>query len=69
MDELPKDVEGLFFGEGPFCPQEILEGSSLAVLVHKVDVMVALDHFDKVDDVDVILDESQGFYFVASEFG
>jgi hypothetical protein len=51
-----------------FAFDEVFEGAAFAVLVDEVDVVVGFDHLHEVYHVDVVLEELQGFEFVAGQF-
>ena len=60
IDKLLEDLECLLFGEVPLGSDIVLESAAFAVLIDQVDVLVGLDHLDKLDDVEVVLEQLEG---------
>lgn len=56
VDDLFEDSEGFPFGDFSSLSDEILQCAFIAVFVDKIDVVVGFDHFDEVDDVDVVFE-------------
>lgn len=68
INKLFEYSESLSLGQVSFGSYQILESSSLAVFVNQVDVSIRFDHFNKVDDVNVVLQQLEDFNFVTGEF-
>jgi hypothetical protein len=67
--ELSEEIEGSFLRERGLLSEKVFESSSFAILVDEVDELAAFDHFYKLDNIEVILEVSEGIYFVACELG
>lgn len=58
IDELLEDEQGLLFGDDSL-PQLALQGASVAILVHEIEVVGSLEHVDVLYDVLVLFDVRQ----------
>ena len=56
VDDLLEDSKSLLFWYFTSLPDKILQCAFVAVLIDEVDIVVGFDHFDEVDDIDVVFE-------------